>query len=163
MGLRAHQERRGGPPTWHQIHQLEIREDYPAAVEALEERVRADPNETETVIRLGFNLWYATAEEARLRNGIPIEEYAARFMALLRAYGESLGDNADFCWAFGLGIHLFWHMFPGATAEMGRSLLQRAAQLDEFWRQFSEGEIPAEECAKRFADRGIFASYYAVA
>lgn len=148
---------------WQRIHELEIGEAYPAAIDALEERLRVHPDEMEAVIRLGFNLWYAVVEETRLKNCVPVEECAERFMKTFHTYKESLGDNADFCWAFGLGIDLFWHMFPGATKETGASLIQRAAQLDEFWNRFSKGEVPVEEYAARFAGRGIFAAYYAVA
>ena len=47
------------PLMLDQIHELEVREDYPTAIDALEERVRADPSDREAVIRLGFNFWYA--------------------------------------------------------------------------------------------------------
>jgi hypothetical protein len=41
-------------PTLEQIHRLEVLEDYPAAINALEERLRQCPGERETVIRLGL-------------------------------------------------------------------------------------------------------------
>lgn len=42
---------------WSKIHELEVGEEYPLALDALEERLRADPFDPEAVIRLGFNLW----------------------------------------------------------------------------------------------------------
>lgn len=54
------------PLTLDEIHLLEVREDYPAAINALEDRVGADPSDSEAVIRLGFNLWYAVVEDMRM-------------------------------------------------------------------------------------------------
>jgi hypothetical protein len=72
------------PLSWKQIHSLEVHEDYPAAIDALEDRLRKHPLETETIVRRGFNLWYATHEEARMGKGLPTEQYANRFMQLFR-------------------------------------------------------------------------------
>lgn len=38
--------------SWERIHELEVREDYPAAIDALEERLGAIPSDKEAVIRL---------------------------------------------------------------------------------------------------------------
>ena len=146
------------PPSLKHIHELEVREDYPAAIDMLEERLRADPSERETVVRLGFNLWYAANEEARMRQGLPVERYASRFMELLREYQSQLDSDADFCWAFGLGISLFWFEFPGADEALGEALLARAKELDPFYVRLDQ-----EEMHERFRGRGIFASYYAIA
>jgi hypothetical protein len=148
--------------SWNQLHDLEVREDYPAAIDALEERLRANPSEKEAVIRLGFNLWYATVEDARMQKGLPVERYATRFMELFRQYQTQFESDADFCWAFGQGISLSWYEFPGADERLGEALLQRAKQLDAFYASFyaprTQGEI-----IERFRGRGIFARYYAVA
>jgi hypothetical protein len=150
------------PLSWPQIHVLEISEDYPAAIDALEERLRADPAETEAVIRLGFNLWYAVEENARMEKDLPVDDYARRFMELFHQYRHALIDNADFCWAFGLGMELFWYNFPGATEELGKSLLENAGKRDSFWSRFEKCACSAAEMEAHFKGRGIFQSYYNV-
>ena len=106
---------------------------YPDAVDALEARLASDPSDAESVLRQGFNLWYAVVEDMRMGLKLPIEQYATRFMALYGLYAEELSDNADFCCVFGLGISMFWHYFPDATEEQGNHLLKRARELDPFW------------------------------
>src|SRR5687767_11305210 len=108
-----------GGLSWQQIHDLEVVEDYPAAIDALEARLAQDPADAEAVRRLGFNLWYAVAEEGRLRNSIPAADYARRFMELYRLYADQLSQDADFCWAYGLGMSLFAFYLIGATEEEG--------------------------------------------
>lgn len=146
------------PARWDQIHELEIGQDYPAAIDALEERLQQHPLEREAVIRLGFNLWYATHEEALMRKDLPTERYASRFMELLREHRSQMDDDADFCWAFGLGLSLFWFEFPGADEHLGEALLARAKKLDPFYDRMDQ-----EAMSARFCGRGIFASYYAIA
>jgi hypothetical protein len=143
--------------SWKRIHDLEVREDYPAAIDALEERLNAFPSDKEVVIRLGFNLWYAVAEEARLRRTLPTESYVRRFVELFRTYQPQLEDDADFCWAFGLGISLDGHLFPGLDERVGEILLGRARELDHFYVRMQQ-----EEMNSRFRGRGIFASYYGI-
>jgi hypothetical protein len=146
------------PLLWKQIHELEVLEDYPAAIDALEDRLRQPPLEGEAVVRLGFNLWYATHEEARMRKGLPTERYASRFMELFREHRSQMEGDPDFCWAFGLGLSLFWFEFPGADEGLGEALLARAKELDPFYARMDQEEMRA-----RFRGRGIFASYYAIA
>src|SRR5687768_9471435 len=88
--------------SWPEIHNLEMGEDYPAAIDALEERLRADPSDQEAVIRLGFNLWYVVEGSicGRIQKSLPTERYAIRFMDLFHEYTR-FESNADFCWAFG--------------------------------------------------------------
>lgn len=149
--------RRTMPLPWEQIHELEVREDYPAAIDALEDRLRQPPLEKEAVIRLGFNLWYATVEQARMRKVLPTERYAGRFMELFREHRSQLEGDPDFCWAFGLGLSLFWFEFPGADDNLGEALLTRAKELDPFYARMAQ-----EEMRSRFRGRGIFESYYAI-
>ncbi|MEX0700893.1 MAG: hypothetical protein WD069_02245 [Planctomycetales bacterium] len=146
------------PLPWPVIHDLEVAEDYPAAIDALEDRLAADPYDREAVIRLGFNLWNVVVEEPRFRNRLPAERYAQRFMELFRAHAEELSSDADFCWAFGLGMSMFPYYFPGATEELGNQLLDRARSLDPFWATLDE---PGKDWS-RLKGRGIFAAYYAV-
>ena len=63
---------------WQTLHRLEMNEEYPAAIEALEAALRAAPDSEELIIRLGFNLWYAVAEQARFDAPLPAELYAKR-------------------------------------------------------------------------------------
>ncbi len=144
-----------------QIHELEVNERYPGAIKALEERLEAFPDETETVIRLGFNLWYAVVEADRMAQ-LPVEEYSKCFVQLLRHYMPSLSDNADFCWAYGLGIELFWYHFPGGSEKEGIALTRRAGELDKFWKFFQDSTITQEQIAQHLAGRGILGEYYAV-
>ena len=167
-----------------QIHELEINERYPDAIDALEERLDKDPHDPETIIRLGFNLWYAAEEADRMGISLPEQEYYERVMELLEEYKSELHDNADFCHAFGLGISLFPYYFPGGSQELGDSLLSRAAELDDFYASFMRQaprwynlvprfvrrllgtdwvERNNRRTADRFRGRGIFAAYYNIA
>jgi len=153
--------------TWKQHHQLEVAEDYPSAIDALEARLREDPNDVEAVIRLAFNLWNVAVEWYRVGvdEGLA-EQYAARFMQLYQQYKERLSGNADFCWALGLGIQLFWFELPGATEQLGNDLLDRAGELDSFYARMQRGGdagATQDKIARRFRGRGILALYYAVA
>ena len=148
-------------PSWPHIHDLEVHEDYPAAIDALEARLAAHPTEYEAVRRLGFNLCYAVVEQMRMGKALPVQDYATRFMELFRQYADQLADDADFCWAFGLGMSLFWHDFPGATEEEGHRLLDRARSLDPFWAHVHEPD--AQRDLSRLQNRGIFSAYYHVA
>ena len=152
--------------TWREIHDLEVGEEYPEAIDALEARIAANPQDAEAVRRLGFNLWYAIAEEGRICNPIPVKEYATRFMTLCRQYADQLSEDADFCWAFGLGLSLFPFYFSSAMDEAGQRLIEaegnrlldRARSLDPMW-----AELPHVGNLSRLKGRGIFASYYHVA
>jgi len=151
------------PISWAAIHDLEVRECYPAVIEALEERLRSDPSEAEAVIRLGFNLWYAYVEHPRMTGDFtfePVKAYPPRFMELFSQYRTALIDNADFCWAFGQGIQMFWYFFPGATEEMGKALIDRACELDSFWARFWSGDNSQAETTAKLKGRGVFQSYY---
>jgi hypothetical protein len=143
---------------WSEIHELEVREDYPAAINALEDRLRDYPSEKEAVVRLGFNLWYASHEDARMRKGLPTDRYSRRFMELFREYQSEMWTDADSCWVFGLGLSLFWYDIPGADEKLGEALLTRAKELDEFYVRMDQ-----EQMRIRFRGRGIFASYYSIA
>ncbi len=144
-----------------QIHELEVSHTYPEAIDALEARLQAIPDEAETIIRLGFNLWYVVVEADAMNLQLPIEIYAIRFVELLRQYEPVLSDNADFCWAFGLGIELFWYNFPAVTEDEGKALTARAGELDGFWASFRDSTITQERIAKRLTGRGILSKYYA--
>jgi len=148
----------GTTPSWHEIQELETSEAYPEAIDALEERLASNPEETEAVIRLGFNLWYAVAEGTRLGRNKRFGDYPERFTVLLERYGEKFRDVADFCWAYGLGIQLFWFHFPRMTEEQGNELLNRARALDPFWASLFR---PGADLS-RLKGRGIFARYYNV-
>jgi hypothetical protein len=131
---------------------------------------------------LGFNLWYVVVENDRMDKNLLTERYASRFMELFEQHKNRLADNADFCWAFGLGMSLFWYYFPAATEELGNALLKHAQQLDPFWKRFGRqdnalfcllGRVSprlygfckrrtSQEEARRLSSRGIFSSYYSV-
>jgi hypothetical protein len=144
------------------IHELEISQVYPKAIDELELRLEENPNDNETVIRLGFNLWYAITENDRMGTQLPTEQYASRFMQLFHQYHDVLKDNADFCWAFGEGMKMDWYYFPGATEELGQSLIDQACRLDNFYKRFWK-DLPKDALVERFKGRGILASYYNVA
>jgi len=146
------------PLPWPAIHRLEVAEDYPAAIDALEARLSADPHDAEAVTRLGFNLWFAVVENDRMQKALPVQGYAERFMELFSIYRDRLSDCTDFCWAFGLGMSMFWYYFPKATEGEGNRLLHRARTLDPFWARLLK---PGADLT-RLKDRGIFAKYYNV-
>lgn len=139
-----------------EIHELEVTETYPGAIDELEKRIAEGYSDSETVIRLGFNLWYAVAEEYRLKLSIPGEAYRTRFVNLWRDFQGRMGDEPDFCWAFGLGASLFAHDFDGISEADGNRLLERAGQLDPFY----AGELDTAGLSARFTGRGILESYY---
>lgn len=147
----------GTPATWEEIHQLEMLEDYPAVIDALENRLAADSGDHEAVIRLGFNLWIAGTEALRTRDPLPEEQCALRFMELFLKYGDSLHGNADFCHVYGLALSIDGWSFPGGDQKLGEVLLQRAAELDPFYVRLGQDEMTA-----RFAGRGVFALYYGI-
>ena len=149
-------------PTWEEIREMELRRDYCAAIAALETRLASSAGYgEEAVIRLGFNLWLAVVYAMeRDEYGEPYAGYARRFVELLRKYEEQLHDNADFCWAFGQGIEMFWPEFPGTTREEGAALIKRAESLDSFWARFWTGGISREEREEKFRGRGVFEGYY---
>lgn len=165
--------------TLEQIHELEIKESYPDAIEALELRLNAYPNEEETVVRLGFNYWLVAVEGERINPTLPAKEYAQRFMNLFHQYEFKFKESADFCFAFGLGISLFWYFYPGATEQLGKDLLKRAAKLDGFYnwtvsplrwfakfkwiRRRYKFHPSQEELSCRFRGRGVLARYYGAA
>jgi hypothetical protein len=141
------------------IHELELAEDYPAAIDELELRLKENPNEVETIIRLGFNLWYAVVENECMKKNLPVKQYASRFMDLFHQHYDTLKNNADFCWAFGQGIDMFWFYFSGATKKMGQSLIDNACRLDNFYERFFK-DLPPYEIVERFKGRGILDKYY---
>ena len=127
------------------IHELECKEDYPAAIDELEEYVRINPNSAEAVIRLGFNLWYAVEGADRMRKTLLREKYSARFMELFNTYRNILWNNSDFCHSFGLGLNLFYYYFVPDAKDikvlksyelLGKRLLRRARKIDPFWKTF---------------------------
>lgn len=138
---------------------MEVNEDYPSAIDALETRLAINAEDYEAVRRLGFNLWYAMVEQMRMGMDLPVEDYARRFMQLYREYETKLAEDADFCWAFGLGMSMFWFNFTGATEEKGNRLLERARRLDPVWERLHENDADLS----RLKGRGIFAAYYDVA
>jgi hypothetical protein len=141
------------------IHKLEYVEDYPAAINELELRLKENPNEVETIIRLGFNLWYAVVENDSMEKNLPVKQYASRFMALFYQYQDTLKNSADFCWVFGQGIQMFWFYFPGATEMLGQLLIDNACRLDNFYKHFWKN-LPHCLIAERFKGRSIFDKYY---
>lgn len=161
--------------TLAEIHELEVTESYPAAIDALEERLKTHPAEEETVVRLGFNCWLVAEEGERIDPTLSTEQYAERFMELFRTYKDTFSESADFCFAFGLGMSLFWYLYPGATERQGKALLKRASKLDSFyktiitpistfarWRYRTGRHASQEALARRFSGRGVLAKYYAV-
>lgn len=158
-------------PSWEQINEFEIAEDYPAAIDTLESRLKADPNDKEAVNRLGFNYWLAIAEGQRLSLNVAVSQYAERFLELLNNYESTLGGDPDFCWAYGLPLSMNYYDFARdgqdvkeleALQLLGEQLLKNAAALDPFYEKFQRGDITQEEIAKRFSGRGCFANYFNV-
>jgi hypothetical protein len=96
-----------------------------------------------------------------MRKGLPTERYASRFMELFHEHRSQMEDDPDFCWAFGLGLSLFWFEFPGGDENSGDALLTRARKLDPFYARMYR--MNQEEMSARFRGRGIFASYYGIA
>lgn len=134
----------------------------PAALSALEERLSRDEGDAESVIRLGFGLWNVVVEPDLFPgfSDDDIPRCAARFMELLREYETKLWGNADFCWSFGLGLQLFWFVFPGGEEEVGERLKQRACQLDPLYRRLNGAEASNQEMIARFIGRGSLDVYY---
>lgn len=157
--------------SWADIAEREVAEDYPAAIGALERMLEEDPENTEAVVRLGFDYWLAIAETDRLRLQVPAKQYAKRFAELLGHYEASLGGQADFCWAYGMPLVLHYHCFANdgtdvseldSLRSIGERLLQRAASLDGFYATLRDGAATPEDLARRFRGRGSLAKYYDV-
>jgi hypothetical protein len=148
------------------IHCLEVDEDFRGAIKALEERLMEFPEDPETVIRLGFILWLTASNFGRIDIPENFErECGSRFVSLYDKYESKLSENADFCWAFGLGMSLFGECLPGASGELGEFLLAKAKTLDPFWKNLlgeSERKLGEDEIRKKLQGRGALASYYGV-
>ena len=157
--------------SWDDICDLEVNYQYPDIIEALEERLKANPNDKEAVIRLGFHYWYVIAEHGCLGITIPWEIYAARFRELLQGYRKTLGNDADFCFSYGLGLDLFHYYLVSdakdvkilkAYESLGKKLLKKAARLDPFYKKFNRAKITQEEIAEHFSGKACFLRYYNV-
>jgi hypothetical protein len=156
-------------PSWDEIYELEVNLMYPAAIEALEERLKGDPDEKEAVIRLGFHYWFVISENDCLSLNVPVEQYAARFRELLWTYEDILGEDADFCFSYGLGLSLSFYDLVArmddleAYEALGKKLMKKAASLDAFYKRLNKGKVTQEQIARHFRGRGCFARYYGVA
>ena len=157
--------------SWNEIYDLEVGFKYPAIIEALEERLKEDPNDKEAVIRLGFHYWFITAEYQCLKLNIPFEQYTTRFRELLETYKDTFGNDADFCFSYGLGLELFFYYFvPDAKdaksvkayETLGKKLLKKAASLDPFYKKFNKSKATQEDIAQHFSGKGCFLKYYNV-
>lgn len=158
-------------PSWDEIYVLEVNYKYPTIIEALEERLKENPDDKEAVIRLGFHYWYITAEYRCLDLNIPWEQYTARFRELLETYKDTLGNDADFCFSYGLGLDLFhYHLVPDANdvnslkayESLGKKLLKKAESLNPFYKKFNKSKVTQKEIAQHFSARGCFLKYYNV-
>jgi hypothetical protein len=156
-------------PSWDEIYELEVNLVYPAAIEALEERLKGNPDEKEAVIRLGFHYWFVIAESGVVCQPVAVEEYAARFRELLWTYMDILGNDADFCFSYGLGLSMFFYNLVASMDDLeayealGKKLMKKAASLDAFYKRFNKQKVTQEEIAQHFSGRGCFARYYGVA
>ena len=52
-----------------------------------------------------------------------------------------MDGEPDFCWAFGLGLSVFWFEFPGASDKLDGALLERAKELDPFYARLNQEEM----------------------
>ena len=157
--------------SWDEIIELEVGYKYPAVIEAIEKRLKENPNDKEAVIRLGFHYWYITAEYDSLGLNIPWEQYTTRFRELLETYKDTFANDADFCYYYGLGLDLFHYHFVSDANDvksvkayefLGKKLLQKAASLDPFYKKHNKGKTTQEEISQYFSGRGCFLKYYNV-
>jgi hypothetical protein len=142
------------------IHEMEINERYPEAIDALESALEEQPS-CGVAARLAFNLWFVYIESFGFPQSLPFEQYRKRFVSLYRQYRDRCWNCADFCWACGLGISMFGYHFDIAQEE-GDRLLQRATELSEFWARMSQQEASEDEMRRYLAGKGIFECYYNV-
>ncbi len=157
--------------SWDEIYDLELDYKYPAIIEALEGRLKDNPEDKEAIIRLGFHYWYIIIECDCLKVNIPYEQYTARFRELLEKHKEPLGNDADFCFSYGLGLSMFYyHFVPDAKnvkslkayESLGKKLLKKAASIDPFYKKHRKLKATQEEIAQHFSGRGCFLKYYNV-
>lgn len=156
--------------SWEEIFNLEINGQYSVAIEAIEGRLKSDPEEKESVIRLGFLYWLGLCQDIELHLGIHFQQYTERFRELLNTYQSAFKDNADFCFSYGLALSLDYYHFAidGTNAKelnfyksMGEALYKNAMKLDQFYMKLSKGKASQGEIADHFANRGCFLRYYA--
>lgn len=155
--------------SWDKIYYLEINEKYPEAINAIEDKLKETPGNAETVIRLGFNLWFAIVEDDRMKLNLPIEQYANRFMELLNEYRSKLQDNADFCFSYGLGLSSDYYRFVKNANDikelkkcekLGKDILKRASKIDSFYKKVIKGKVSKDELSEHFKGRGCFERYF---
>ncbi|MHC4950303.1 MAG: hypothetical protein ACYTEU_04860, partial [Planctomycetota bacterium] len=106
-----------------------------------------------------------------LKLNIPFEQYTTRFRELLETYKDTFGNDADFCFSYGLGLELFFYYFvPDAKdaksvkayETLGKKLLKKAASLDPFYKKFNKSKATQEDIAQHFSGKGCFLKYYNV-
>jgi len=98
------------------IEEIEVLEDeskWEQAREALLERYRANPNDLQTVIRLGFLSWYVLVEWGciHVTEDMNQRTYQTILDEVAHTGFDNFSDNADFLWCFGYMIFLFPYYF----------------------------------------------------
>jgi hypothetical protein len=155
--------------SWDEIYILEANYKYPDIIDALEERLKENPDDKEAVIRVGFHYWFITVEYDCLKVKIPFEQYTARFRELLETYKDKFGNDADFCFSYGLGLDMFYYNFvPDAKdikslkayESLGKKLLKKTASLEPFYKKFRKRKATQEDIAQHFSGRACFLKYY---
>jgi len=157
--------------TWEDIYNLEITQQYPDAIVAIEERLQLNSSENEAIIRLGFLLWLGIVEKDRLELNISQQSYAKRFRELLNANRSNYDNNADFCFSFGYGLSIDYFYFVEDAKDInelksyesiGKTLLEKAMELDPFYSKLLKGEITQKEISEHFVNRGCILKYYGI-
>ena len=157
--------------SWEEIYNLEITEQYPAAIEAIEERLKSNSEKEEGVIHLGFLYWLGIVEDERLNLNVSFQQYAARFRELLNTYQSVFDNNADFCFSYGFGLSMDYYYFARDAKDtkelnlyesLGKSLLEKAKRLSPFYKKLLNGKVSQQEISQHFAKRGCFLKYYSI-
>lgn len=96
-----------------EIHEFEKAKNWTQAINALEERLKSDPVELESVLRLAFLLWDLHVEEGSMRHGSDTSRFIDRTKELFFTTKEKFKDNSEYLFWFGLMISLFpWEFVP---------------------------------------------------
>lgn len=118
-----------------EIHQLEKSGNWTQAIDALEERLKNDPMEYESVLRLSFILWYLSIEEGCMKHGLDTSRFVGRVRELFFATKDRFKDKSEYLFYFGLMISLLpWEFVPKEERES-----DKLGEKTKEWDRVAEG------------------------
>ena len=132
----------------------------PLLFETPPEKNIIEPNSRNIIIQLGFIYWYVIVEKDCLKLDIDAEIYSSKFLTLLSEKSEEFKDDADFYWAYGLGLEIGCGYFGKNEIEIklkAESFIEKACEIDCFFKKMVNGSASNQEIRDHFKDLSVFA------